>query len=220
MCILPHIRDVFRGLHSFFFTFAVSSCVKPAGIIVQVQEICWTVTKRIDSSCSVRCHALHDCHQTWSFQQAPSSKLINMRCGWALPSQCVGSTQHVMTPHPTHPPQPHVLRSIKHVCNFNDVITPHPTHPPQPHVLRSIKHVCNFNDVITPHPTHPPNPTHVTGVKENASIPPFRVGEARSKTRRYVRLEPKTKARVLYQNKILELFLKMISRTIFLGLVV
>ena len=169
----------------FFFTFAISSCVKPAGIIVQVQEICWTVTKRIDSSCSVRCHALHDCHQTWSFQQAPSSKLINMRCGWALPSQCVGSTQlgfrsghlwlscviaaenfndvqlqrcHYTPPHPTHPPQPHALRSIQHVCNFNDVITPHPTHPPQPHVLRSIQHVCNFNDVITPHPTHPPQP--------------------------------------------------------------
>ena len=171
MCILPHIRNVFRGLHSVFFTFAVSSCVKPAGIIVQVQEICWTVTKRIDSSCSVRCHALHDCHQTWSFQQAPSSKLINMRCGWgfAFPVRCFYATgisfwQHVcnfndvFTPHPTHPPQPHVLRSIQHVCNFNDVITPHPTHPPQPHVLRSIQHVCNFNDVITPHPTHPPQP--------------------------------------------------------------
>ena len=98
----------------------------------------------------------------------------------------------VFTPHPTHPPQPHVLRSIQHVCNFNDVFTPHPTHPPQPHVLRSIQHVCNFNDVITPHPTHPPNPTHVTGVKENAFLPPFTVGEARSETRRYVRLEPKT----------------------------
>ena len=54
MCILPHIRHVFRGLHSVFFTFAVSSFVKPAGIIVQVQEICWAVTKRIDSSCSVQ----------------------------------------------------------------------------------------------------------------------------------------------------------------------
>ena len=145
MCILPHVRDVFRGLHSVFFHLCPIFSVKPAGIIVQVQEICWTVTKRIDSSCSVRCHALHDCHQTWSFQQAPSSKLINMRCGWALPSQCVGSTQLG-------------FRSIQHVCNFNDVITPHPTHPPQPHVLRSIQHVCNFNDVITPHPTHP-NPT-------------------------------------------------------------
>ena len=76
------------------------------------------------------------------------------------------------------------------MLKFKDVITPHPTHPPQPHVLRSIQHVCNFNDVFTPHPTHPPNPTHVTGVKENALISPFTVGEARSKTRRYVRLEP------------------------------
>ena len=70
-----------------------------------------------------------------------------------------------------------------------------PPHPPQPHVLRSIRHVCNFNDVITPHPTHPPNPTHVTGVKQNAFIAPFTVGELRSETRRYVRLEPKTKAK-------------------------
>ena len=66
----------------------------------------WTVTKRIDSSCSVRCHALHDCHQTWSFQQAPSSKLINMRCGWALPSQCVGSTQLECHYTPPRPPTP------------------------------------------------------------------------------------------------------------------
>ena len=33
-----------------------------------------------------------------------------------------------------------------------------PPHPTQPHVWRSIKHACKFNDVITPHPT-PPNPT-------------------------------------------------------------
>ena len=89
------------------------------------------------------------------------------------------------------------------MCNFNDVITPHPTHPPQPHVLRSIQHVCNFNDVFTPHPTHPPNPTHVTGVKENAFIAPFTVGEARSETRRYVRLEPKTNSEHL-KNRWLE----------------
>ena len=122
--------------------------------------------------------------------------------------QHVCNFNDVITPHPTHPPQPHVLRSIQHVCNFNDVFTPHPTHPPQPHVLRSIQHVCNFNDVFTPHPTHPPNPTHVTGVKENAWIPPFTVGEARSETRRYVRLEPTTNAmetRKRKQNKTINL---------------
>ena len=48
--------------------------------------------------------------------------------------------------------------NTRHVCNFNDVITPHPTHPPQPHVLPSIQHVCNFIDAITPHPTHSPQP--------------------------------------------------------------
>ena len=160
MCILPHSRDVFRGLHSvFFLTFAVSSCVKPAGIIVQIQEICWTVTKRIDSSCSVRCHALHDCHQTWSFQQAPSSNLINMRCGWALPSQCVGSTQLGFR-------SGHLWLSCVIAADnsktFNDVITPHPTHPPtHPNPTCYVASSMCATSTMSLHPTPPthPNPT-------------------------------------------------------------
>ena len=140
----------------FFFTFAVSSCVKPAGIIVQVQEICWTLTKRIDSSCSVR-SIQHVCN--FNDVITPHPHPTHPPQPHVLRSvQHVCNFNDVITPHPTHPPQPHVLRSIQHVCNFNDVITPHSTHPPQPHVLRSIQHVCNFNDVITPHPTHPPQP--------------------------------------------------------------
>ena len=120
----------------FFFTFAVFSCVKPAGIIVQVQEICWTVTKRIESSCSVRCHALHDCHQTWFFQQPPSSKLINMRCGWALPSQCVGSKQlgfrsSTTSLHPTPPTHPNPTCYVASNMCATSRMSLHPT-PPTP----------------------------------------------------------------------------------------
>ena len=165
----------------FFFTFTVSSCVKPAGIIVQVQEICF-----------IHLHSPDPLRVQPKWQKM--SGLLNSTNTKAIKgtsNMCATSTMS-LHPTPPTPPQPHVLRSIQHVCNFNDVFTPHPTHPPQPHVLRSIQHVCNFNDVITPHPTHPPNPTHVTGVKENAFLPPFTAGEARSETRRYVRLEPKT----------------------------
>ena len=81
-----------------------------------------------------------------------------------------------------------MLRSIQHVCNFNDVITPHP----HDYVASNM---C-ATSTMSLHPTHPPNPTHVTGVKENAFIAPFTVGELRSETRRYVRLEPKTKPQV------------------------
>ena len=64
-------------------------------------------------------------------------------------------------PTPPHPPQPHMWRSIKRACKFNDVITPHPTppHPPQTHMWRSIQRACKFNDVII-HPT-PPSQPHV-----------------------------------------------------------
>ena len=91
----------------------------------------------------------------------------------------------VITPHPTHPPQPHVLRSIQHVwqlqrCHYTPPHPPHPNptcyvasnmcatstmslHPtppthPNPTCYVASQHACNFNDVITPHPTHPPQP--------------------------------------------------------------
>ena len=148
-------------------------------------------TRNLLDRCSVRCHALHDCHQTWSFQQAPSSKLINMRCGWALHSQCVCSTMSLhptppthpnptcyvasnmcatstMSLHPTPPTHPNPTCYVASnmcatLCNFNDVFTPHPTHPPQPHVLRSIQHVCNIVQLqrclyTPPHPPTQPNP--------------------------------------------------------------
>ena len=172
MCILPHIRNVFRGLHSVFFTFAVSSCVKPAGIIVQVQEICWTVTKRIDSSCSVRCHALHDCHQTWSFQQAPSSKLINMRCGWALPSQCVASTQlgflsgnmcatSTMSLHPTPPTHPNPTCYVASNMCATSTMSLHPTPPTHPNPTCYVASNMCAASTMSLHPTPPthPNPT-------------------------------------------------------------
>ena len=63
----------------------------------QIQKICWSVTKRIDSSCSVRCHALHDCQQTWSFQQSSSSKCASAK-----------------------------LRSIQHVCKCKECYHPRP----------------------------------------------------------------------------------------------
>ena len=71
----------------------------------------------------------------------------HMLRGLKMPEACV---QVQPCHHTPPPPQPHMLRSIKHVCKFNHVITPHPT--PQPHMLRGTKHVCKVNDVITPHP--------------------------------------------------------------------
>ena len=40
----------------------------------------------------------------------------------------LNSRQQLLLLHPPTPP-PHLLRSIDHVCKFNDAITPHPTTP-------------------------------------------------------------------------------------------
>ena len=122
-----------------------------------------------------------------------------------------------MSLHPTPPTHPNPTCYVASNMCATSTMSLHPTpptHPPQPHVLRSIQHVCNFSDVITPHPTHPPNPTHVTGVKENAFIPPYTVSEARSETRRYVRLEPKTNEKQFLSPKLIEFRARLNSRSL------
>ena len=79
-------------------------------------------------------------------------------------NMCATSTMSLHPTPPTHPPQPHVLRSIQHVCNFNDVITPHPTHPPTTHPNPMCYVASNMcaTSTMSLHPTPPTHPTQPT----------------------------------------------------------
>ena len=146
------------------------------------------MTKRIDSSCSVRCHALHDCQQTWSFQQSSSSKFASARnviIPGSSPTSCVASNMCASARDVIIPDQ---LRSIQHVCKCKECYHPRPVawHPTCvqvqgmlssptscvasnmcasarnviiPDQLRSIQHVCRCKECYHPIPPHPPTPT-------------------------------------------------------------
>lgn len=93
-------------------------CVTPRGIILQIQEMCRKVAKRMDSSCSVFCHALHDWQHARFSQQARSTM-------------------------PLHPPHPNPMCEVAPTMRASSTALWHPN-PTQPHLLRSIHHLAIY----------------------------------------------------------------------------